>query len=82
MYLNTTPIPQANEVKYLGIHMEKRLTWQSHKKKTAWPETAVHVLASVQYIKVVFREQAINLQSNAETDLDIRHSTLRNCSNI
>ena len=30
VYLNSTPIPQANEVKYLGIHMEKRLTWHSH----------------------------------------------------
>ena len=30
MYLNSTTISQANHVNYLGIHMEKRLTWQSH----------------------------------------------------
>ena len=30
IYLNGTTIPQANEVKCLRIHMEKRLTWQSH----------------------------------------------------
>ena len=70
------------------------ISWNSHeksfnlpiahmdKKKTSWPETAVHLLASVQYIKVVFKEQAINFESNVETDLDIRHSTLGNWSNI
>lgn len=28
--LNHSEIPQANEVKYLGIHLDKRLTWKKH----------------------------------------------------
>ena len=28
--LNNTELPQANEVKYLGIHLDKRLTWKKH----------------------------------------------------
>ena len=28
--LNDAEIPQANEVKYLGIHLDKRLTWKKH----------------------------------------------------
>ena len=30
IYLNGTAIPQASQVKYLGIHMNKRPTWHSH----------------------------------------------------
>lgn len=28
--LNNTPIPQAEDVKYLGIHLDRRLTWRKH----------------------------------------------------
>ena len=28
--LNDIPIPQANEVTYLGIHLDRRLTWRKH----------------------------------------------------
>ena len=28
--LNSQPIPQSEEAKYLGIHLDKRLTWKTH----------------------------------------------------
>ena len=28
--LNGNALPQSNEVKYLGIHLDQKLTWQSH----------------------------------------------------
>lgn len=28
--LNNTPLPQAETVKYLGMHLDKRLTWRNH----------------------------------------------------
>lgn len=28
--LNNEPIPQANDAKYLGIHLDRRLTWKKH----------------------------------------------------
>lgn len=30
VYLNGTVIPQATDVKYLGIHLDRRLTWRKH----------------------------------------------------
>jgi len=28
--LNNTLLPQANEVTYLGVHLDRRLTWRRH----------------------------------------------------
>lgn len=30
VFLNNTQLTQRNDVKYLGIHLDKRLTWRSH----------------------------------------------------
>lgn len=30
VHLNNVSIPQANDVKYLGIHLDRRLNWQKH----------------------------------------------------
>jgi hypothetical protein len=29
-YINNVQIPQTEEVKYLGLHLDKRLTWHKH----------------------------------------------------
>jgi len=30
VYINQTIVPQAEAVKYLGLHFDKRLTWKNH----------------------------------------------------
>lgn len=30
--LNDVAVPQVDEVKYLGMHMDRRLTWKKHIK--------------------------------------------------
>jgi len=32
VYINQTVVPQAETVKYLGLHVDKRLTWKDHVK--------------------------------------------------
>jgi hypothetical protein len=42
-------LPQAEEVKYLGLHLNRRLTWHKHtfaKKETSWHHTLQNVLAA------------------------------------
>jgi hypothetical protein len=30
VYLNNKQLPQTNDVKYLGIHLDRKLTWRNH----------------------------------------------------
>jgi hypothetical protein len=30
VYINYIPLPQSDEVKYLGLHLDRRLTWHKH----------------------------------------------------
>jgi hypothetical protein len=30
VYLNNKQLPQTDEVKYLGIHVDRKLTWRNH----------------------------------------------------
>jgi hypothetical protein len=45
--LNAEQLPQADEVKYLGIHLDRRLTWKkhNHETKAPRPQTTKPVLA-------------------------------------
>ena len=33
VYINITGIPSSNEVKYLGMYLDRRLKWKAHKNK-------------------------------------------------
>ena len=46
--LNSTPIPQSDSAKYLGLHLDRRLTWQKHiftkRKQLGLTLTSLHGL--------------------------------------
>jgi hypothetical protein len=71
-------IPQENHVKYLGLHLDRRLTWHSHIfakcKHFGISLTKMYWLLGCK--SKLYQQQTPHLQSNTQTHLDIRHSTL------
>lgn len=59
--INSKPIPQASETKYLGIHLDRRLTW------------AKHISAKVTQIKLKINELnwLLNRQSKLKLDYKV-----------
>ena len=58
--LNGRHIPQEETAKYLGLHLERRLTWQKHiftkRKQTAWLEISQNVLVHGKEVWTVSRK--------------------------
>jgi hypothetical protein len=52
--LNGQSIPQAEDAKYLGLHLDRRLNWRKHiyQAKTTWTSTGENVLATQQQITI------------------------------
>jgi hypothetical protein len=71
--LNNEQLPQADEVKYLGIHLDRRLTWRKHnyQTKAIGPQTTKPILNHWSQISAITRKQASCLQSNSKACLDI-----------
>jgi hypothetical protein len=46
VYLNNKQLPQTDDVKYLGIHLDRKLTWRNHicEEKTIGPQTTQTIL--------------------------------------
>jgi hypothetical protein len=60
-------LPQKNEVKYLGMHLERRLTWAKHiksKKEITQPKSETNELAARKKINTISRKQTPPVQSS------------------
>jgi hypothetical protein len=54
--MGTVDLPQKNEVKYLGMHLDRRLTWAKHiKKKKAQSKSETNALATRKKINTINR---------------------------
>ena len=62
VYLNNIIIPQSKEVKYLGIHLDRRLTWQKH--------------LNTKIIQMKLKAHQINWLLNSKSKLAIEHKVL------
>jgi hypothetical protein len=79
VYINNAEIPQSPTVKYLGLHLDSRLTWTQHlakKKKTDRTKGKRLVLGHRKKISRIARKQSTSIQDNHKAYLDLRNRTM------
>jgi hypothetical protein len=77
--LNGKQIPQGEIAKYVGIHLDRRLTWQTRifaKRKKAGFEIPTNVLGSRKKVGVINREQITDIQNFSKAHLDVRYTPM------
>jgi hypothetical protein len=65
-------LPQKNEVKYLGMHLDKRLTWAKHMKY----KTEKLNQKAKQMHWLLGRRSNLSIQSSTQTHLDLWNSAM------
>jgi len=58
MLISKLQMPQAEDAKYLGLHLDRGLNWKKHihQAKTTWNSSEQNVLAARQQIATVDRK--------------------------
>jgi hypothetical protein len=79
VYLNNIEIPRANVAKYLGLHLDSKMTWKVHitkQKEGDGYKNLKNVLVSWEIIIPFLRKQATPLQGHHKTNPDLRHRVM------
>jgi len=75
--MNNIPIPSYSEVKYLGLILDNKLTWNPHlKAKQKALNTRLHLLRTLLKSKNEYKHQSTNLQVLTQATMDIRSSIM------
>jgi hypothetical protein len=67
-------LPQKNEVKHLGMHVDGRLDIGKayrNQKETAQPKSETNELATRKKINTISRKQTASLHSGTQTHMDL-----------
>jgi hypothetical protein len=73
VHINNTVIPQSPTAKYLGLHLDSRLTWAEHlapKKKIDSPKSKRLVLGHRKKISRIARKSTTSIQDSHKAYLD------------
>jgi hypothetical protein len=77
--INNTVIPQSPTAKYLGLHLDSRLTWAQHlaKKKRKQIDLKVKdILGHRKKISRIVRKLSTSIQDNHKAYLDLWNRTM------
>jgi hypothetical protein len=77
VHINNEQLPQEG-VKYLGLHLNRRLTCTKHFRKTETARNPPHqnVLVTRTQIKTLHKQQTSHTSNNTQTNLDLRNTTV------
>jgi hypothetical protein len=77
--MGSVDLPQKTEVKYLGMHLGRRLTWEKHietrRKQFNLKEKYVYALAT-RKINIINRKQTASTQSSTQTHVHLWNSAM------
>jgi len=76
-------LPQSDEVTYLGVHLDRRLTWRTHikAKRTHLRLKANSLIWLINFRSTLSLDYKVLLQLRFETNLDLWLSVVRSASN-
>ena len=69
--INDESISTTNNVKYLEIHLDKRMTWKAHVTAKSGSETTKNGLITGLQITINNKQQNATIQSSYNTHLDL-----------
>jgi hypothetical protein len=78
VHINSVQLPQQEDIKYLGLHTNRRLTWRKHIHKTEATGNDAHqnALATWIEVKTLHKQQDSHIQSNTQSNLDLQNTTV------
>jgi hypothetical protein len=76
VHINNVQLPQTEEVKYLGLHLDRRLTWYKHIFTKYCPHQ--NLLVTRTQIKTLYKQQTPHLRNYTQTNLGLWNTTLGN----
>jgi hypothetical protein len=80
VHINNVQLPQTEAVKYLGLHLDRRLTWHKH-IFTKWKRLGIAFTKMYWLLgrkSKLSKQQTPHLQNYTQTNLGLRNTTLGN----
>jgi hypothetical protein len=79
VHINSVELPQEEDVMYLGLHLDRRLTWHKHifakRKQLGITLTKMYWLLGPKS-KLSTSNKLLIYTNNTQTNLDLRNTTL------
>jgi hypothetical protein len=85
VHVNNIHLPRTEEIKYVGLYLDRRLTWHKHiftKRKQPGIAFNKNALVTRTQIKTLYKQQIPHLQNYTQTNLGLRNTTLGNLIHV